>query len=193
MLAFHKARLASIHSSHNASIAGRLQVQSDHYEEFFAPEMQKAGYTAVYKMKTAAVYTGSSYTIDGCATFFRTDRFTLVKKYEVEFNKAALSLSEALSAANQKKAALNRLLKVRNPASHAQKALYALCLSLKSSHPIHPFRSNPRRQWTRSAGARSRCAGRARPFELCIRNESPRLVPSGRVCLARIAMDQVYM
>ena len=74
--------------------------------------MQKAGYTAVYKMKTAAVYTGSSYTIDGCATFFRTDRFTLVKKYEVEFNKAALSLSEALSAANQKKAALNRLLKV---------------------------------------------------------------------------------
>jgi hypothetical protein len=47
-----------------------------------------------------------------CATFFRADRFSLVKKYEVEFNKAALSLSEALSAANQKKAALNRLLKV---------------------------------------------------------------------------------
>jgi CCR4-NOT transcription complex subunit 6 len=87
-------------------------VQSDHYEDFFQPEMQKAGYTAVYKMKTAALYTGSTYTIDGCATFFRTDRFTLVKKYEVEFNKAALSLSEALSAANQKKAALNRLLKV---------------------------------------------------------------------------------
>jgi hypothetical protein len=87
-------------------------VQSDHYEEFFMPEMQKAGYTAVYKTKTAALYTGSAYTIDGCATFFRADRFSLVKKYEVEFNKAALSLSEALSAANQKKAALNRLLKV---------------------------------------------------------------------------------
>jgi len=94
-----------------ADIVCLQEVQSDHYEDFFQPEMQKAGYTAVYKMKTAAVYTGSTYTIDGCATFFRTDRFTLVKKYEVEFNKAALSLSEALSAANQKKAALNRLLK----------------------------------------------------------------------------------
>uniref|UniRef100_A0A7S0R3W3 Endonuclease/exonuclease/phosphatase domain-containing protein n=1 Tax=Pyramimonas obovata TaxID=1411642 RepID=A0A7S0R3W3_9CHLO len=97
--------------SQRADIICLQEVQSDHYEEFFAPEMKKAGYTAVYKMKTAAVYTGSAYTIDGCATFFRTDRFTLVKKYEVEFNKAALSLSEALSAANQKKAALNRLLK----------------------------------------------------------------------------------
>lgn len=28
-------------------------------------------------------YTGTSYAIDGCATFFRRDRFTLVKKYEV--------------------------------------------------------------------------------------------------------------
>jgi CCR4-NOT transcription complex subunit 6 len=96
---------------HHADIVCLQEVQSDHYEEFFMPEMQKAGYTAVYKTKTAAVYTGSSYTIDGCATFFRADRFSLVKKYEVEFNKAALSLSEALSAANQKKAALNRLLK----------------------------------------------------------------------------------
>ena len=35
-----------------------------------------------------------------------------MKKYEVEFNKAALSLSETLHVQNQKKAALARLLKV---------------------------------------------------------------------------------
>ncbi|CAI7778394.1 unnamed protein product, partial [Closterium sp. NIES-53] len=29
------------------------------------------------------VYTGTAYAIDGCATFFRRDRFSLVKKYEV--------------------------------------------------------------------------------------------------------------
>jgi hypothetical protein len=29
------------------------------------------------------VYTGTAYTTDGCATFFRRSRFTLVKKYEV--------------------------------------------------------------------------------------------------------------
>ena len=49
--------------------------------------------------------------IDGCATFFKESRFALVKKYEVEFNKAALSLSDTIPA-DQKKAALNRLLKV---------------------------------------------------------------------------------
>lgn len=59
------------------------QVQSDHFEEFFAPELEKHGYAAVYKKKTAEVYTGTVYAIDGCATFFRRDRFSLVKKYEV--------------------------------------------------------------------------------------------------------------
>ncbi|GJP40011.1 hypothetical protein CLOM_g24310 [Closterium sp. NIES-68] len=86
------------------------EVQSDHFEEFFGPELEKQGYASVFKKKTAEVYTGTAYAIDGCATFFRRDRFSLVKKYEVEFNKAALSLSEAL-APPTKKAALNRLLK----------------------------------------------------------------------------------
>lgn len=109
--AYRKQSLLREVLSYQADVLCLQEVQSDHFEDFFAPELQKHGYTAVYKKKTAQVYTGSSYTIDGCATFFRADRFALVKKYEVEFNKAALSLSEALSAATQKKAALNRLLK----------------------------------------------------------------------------------
>eukprot|EP00245_Coleochaete_scutata_P008160 TRINITY_DN242_c0_g1_i1.p1 TRINITY_DN242_c0_g1~~TRINITY_DN242_c0_g1_i1.p1 ORF type:complete len:411 (+),score=72.36 TRINITY_DN242_c0_g1_i1:46-1233(+) len=96
---------------YRADILCLQEVQSDHYEEFFMPELEKHGYAAVYKKKTAEVYTGTAYAIDGCATFFRRDRFSLVKKYEVEFNKAALSLSEALSPVQSKKAALNRLLK----------------------------------------------------------------------------------
>jgi mRNA deadenylase 3'-5' endonuclease subunit Ccr4 len=32
-----------------------LQVQSDHYEEFFAPELEKHGYMGVYKKKTGEV------------------------------------------------------------------------------------------------------------------------------------------
>eukprot|EP00898_Chlorokybus_atmophyticus_P003875 jgi/Chlat1/4489/Chrsp29S04432 len=97
--------------SYQADILCLQEVQSDHFDDFFAPELLKRGYTAVYKKKTAEVYTGTAYAIDGCATFFRRDRFALVKKYEVEFNKAALSLSEALGQASSKKAALNRLLK----------------------------------------------------------------------------------
>ena len=57
------------------------------------------------------MFSQGTYVIDGCAIFFKKDRFTLIKKYEVEFNKAALSLVESLGGASQKKDALNRLMK----------------------------------------------------------------------------------
>eukprot|EP00195_Chlamydomonas_chlamydogama_P016392 CAMPEP_0202900342 /NCGR_PEP_ID=MMETSP1392-20130828/11166_1 /ASSEMBLY_ACC=CAM_ASM_000868 /TAXON_ID=225041 /ORGANISM="Chlamydomonas chlamydogama, Strain SAG 11-48b" /LENGTH=568 /DNA_ID=CAMNT_0049586715 /DNA_START=168 /DNA_END=1874 /DNA_ORIENTATION=- len=97
--------------TYKADILCLQEVQSDHYLEFWAPELQKAGYVAIYKKKTAEIYTDNKYAIDGCATFFRRDRFSLVKKYEVEFNKAALSLAESFTNQSQKKSALNRLLK----------------------------------------------------------------------------------
>ena len=43
----------------------------------------QAGYSPIYKKKTAELYTGTGVAMDGCATFFRKDRFALVKKYEV--------------------------------------------------------------------------------------------------------------
>ncbi|KAL6757408.1 phosphatase family [Haematococcus lacustris] len=97
--------------AYRADILCLQEVQSDHYTEYWAPELQKVGYIAIYKKKTTEIYTDNKYAIDGCATFFRKDRFQLVKKYEVEFNKAALSLAESFTNLQQKKAALNRLLK----------------------------------------------------------------------------------
>ncbi|XP_038693125.1 carbon catabolite repressor protein 4 homolog 1-like [Tripterygium wilfordii] len=96
---------------YRADIICLQEVQSDHFDEFFSPELEKHGYQALYKRKTNEVYTGNPHTIDGCATFFRGERFTHVKKYEVEFNKAAQSLTEALVPSSQKKTALNRLVK----------------------------------------------------------------------------------
>lgn len=43
--------------------------------------------------------------------FFRRDRFSHIKKYEVEFNKAAQSLTDAVIQPGQKEFALNRLIK----------------------------------------------------------------------------------
>lgn len=94
-----------------ADIICLQEVQSDHFEEFFAPELEKHGYLALYKRKTNEVYSGNFNAIDGCATFFRRDRFSHVKKYEVEFNKAAQSLTDALLPSAQKKTALSRLVK----------------------------------------------------------------------------------
>ncbi|KAK8649338.1 hypothetical protein V6N13_130068 [Hibiscus sabdariffa] len=96
---------------YRADIVCLQEVQSDHFDDFFAPELDKHGYQALYKRKTNEVYSGNIRTIDGCATFFRRDRFSHVKKYEVEFNKAAQSLTEIAVQTIQKKAALNRLVK----------------------------------------------------------------------------------
>ncbi|KAL2228289.1 carbon catabolite repressor protein 4 homolog 1-like [Sesamum indicum] len=96
---------------YRADIVCLQEVQSDHFEEFFAPELDKHGYQALFKRKTAEVFGGNINSIDGCATFFRRDRFSHVKKYEVEFNKAAQSLTDALVPSAQKKNALNRLVK----------------------------------------------------------------------------------
>lgn len=96
---------------YHADIVCLQEVQSDHYDEFFAPELDKHGYVGLYKRKTNEVYSGNTNTIDGCATFFRRDRFSHVKKYEVEFNKAAQSWTDSQLPSAQKKTALNRLYK----------------------------------------------------------------------------------
>jgi CCR4-NOT transcription complex subunit 6 len=49
-----------------------------------------------------------------CDVRCRCERFHLVKKYEVEFNKAAISLADQMTNPHQKKATMNRLLKVRH-------------------------------------------------------------------------------
>ncbi|KAK6124611.1 hypothetical protein DH2020_041652 [Rehmannia glutinosa] len=96
---------------YRADIVCLQEVQSDHFEEFFGPELDKHGYQAIFKRKSAEVFGGNVNNVDGCATFFRRDRFSHVKKYEVEFNKAAQSLTDALVPSAQKKTALNRLVK----------------------------------------------------------------------------------
>lgn len=96
--------------SYDADIMCLQEVQSTHFTDFFAPKLAEAGYTAIFKRKTSEMYTREAYAIDGCATFFRKDKFALVKKYEVEFNKAALSLAESMTP-EKKNPALSRLLK----------------------------------------------------------------------------------
>uniref|UniRef100_A0A5B6YNW0 poly(A)-specific ribonuclease n=1 Tax=Davidia involucrata TaxID=16924 RepID=A0A5B6YNW0_DAVIN len=81
---------------YNADILCLQEVQSDHFENFFKPKLAKRGYSVIYKKKTKEVYTANQYTIDGCATFFRSDRFKEIMKYELEFDKTAIPLVEAL-------------------------------------------------------------------------------------------------
>uniref|UniRef100_A0A7S0UU93 Endonuclease/exonuclease/phosphatase domain-containing protein n=1 Tax=Polytomella parva TaxID=51329 RepID=A0A7S0UU93_9CHLO len=71
------------------------EVQDNHYEQFWCPELQKAGYVGVFKNKAVGLFRENKRISDGCATFFRTSKFSLRKKYEVEFNQATKNLEEA--------------------------------------------------------------------------------------------------
>ena len=75
------------------TLRGLQEVQSTHYENFLLPELEKHGYTAIYKKKTTELFTANKYSIDGCATFFRQDRFAQVKKYEVSPHEAPILCS----------------------------------------------------------------------------------------------------
>lgn len=70
-------------TTEQSSMLAVQEVQSNHFVDFLQPELLKHGYSAVYKKKTMEIYTGNSYAIDGCATFFKKEKFGLVKKYEV--------------------------------------------------------------------------------------------------------------
>lgn len=88
-------------------------MQSTHFHEDMRPELDRRGYDSVFKQKTMSeMFTcAGDYAMDGCATFFKRDRFVLVKKYEVEFNKAAQSYAESVHDQADHRRALNRLLK----------------------------------------------------------------------------------
>lgn len=75
---------------------------------------------------------------------FRCERFHLVKKYEVEFNKAAISLADQMTNPHQKKATMNRLLKVGPTCTllpHSSRSVVCeytplvTCCSLAQHHP----------------------------------------------------------
>jgi CCR4-NOT transcription complex subunit 6 len=107
---YRRQNLLSEIVRYNADIMCLQEVQSDHFENFFKPEFEKRGYSVFYKKKTKEVYTANQYTIDGCATFFKRNRFKEIWKYELEFDKSALSVVEALNPC-QKSEGCFRLMK----------------------------------------------------------------------------------
>ncbi|CAL8997363.1 unnamed protein product [Prunus brigantina] len=81
---------------YDADILCLQEVQRDHFEDLLKPALAKCGYSVLYKTKTKEVYTPNQYTIDGCATFYRRDKFKEIVKYELEYDKSALPFVEAL-------------------------------------------------------------------------------------------------
>lgn len=72
---------------YNADVICLQEVESCHYEEWFEPKLAKEGYAGIYMKRTGDK-------ADGCATFFRNSRFTLVKSQLVSFRKPGVELMD---------------------------------------------------------------------------------------------------
>jgi len=86
-----------------ADVVCLQEIQADHFEEHFNPAMRRAGYEGIYKAKMRESM-GRKGKVDGCATFYRRDRFQLIEKHEIEYSTVAREKVK-------EKRLLNRLMK----------------------------------------------------------------------------------
>ncbi|KAL1187992.1 Carbon catabolite repressor-like protein [Cardamine amara subsp. amara] len=66
---------------YNADVVCLQEVQNSHLNGFLAPELIRLGYDFRYQRRTDK--------LDGCATFFKQNKFSFVKDYCIEFDKIA--------------------------------------------------------------------------------------------------------
>jgi len=79
--------------SYVADIISLQEMETDQFYSFFLPELQELGYDGVFSPKSRAKTMSEQDRryVDGCAIFYRTSKFRLIKHYLVEFNQLAMS------------------------------------------------------------------------------------------------------
>lgn len=85
------------------------EVQADHYEQHLNPFMNVLGYDGVFKQKSRESM-GQYGKVDGCATFWKRNKFLMIENYGIEFNECARTQSKALGMDENKcRKYMNRL------------------------------------------------------------------------------------
>ncbi|CAL4076908.1 unnamed protein product, partial [Meganyctiphanes norvegica] len=76
-----------------ADIITLQEVETDQFYNFFLPELKADGYDGIFSPKSRAKHMAENERkfVDGCAIFWRTTKFSLVKDHLVEFNKLAMA------------------------------------------------------------------------------------------------------
>lgn len=85
---------------YGADIITLQEVETEQYHNFFLPELKRDGYEGIFSPKSRAKTMTDSEKkhVDGCAIFWRTSKFTLVKEHLVEFNQVAMENAEGSDA-----------------------------------------------------------------------------------------------
>lgn len=77
---------------YSADIITLQEIETDQFYGFFLPELKRDGYDGIFSPKSRArtMTEAERKHVDGCAIFFRTTKFALVKEHLIEFNQLAM-------------------------------------------------------------------------------------------------------
>uniref|UniRef100_A0A673WA39 poly(A)-specific ribonuclease n=1 Tax=Salmo trutta TaxID=8032 RepID=A0A673WA39_SALTR len=80
----------------DADIISLQEVETEQYHALFLETLKERGYDGYFCPKSRAKLVSEQERkhVDGCAVFFKTEKFTLVQKHTVEFNQVAMANSE---------------------------------------------------------------------------------------------------
>lgn len=80
----------------NADVITLQELETEQFYQFFLPELRQFDYDGIFSPKSRAKTMGENDKkhVDGCAIFFKTSRFSIVKDYLVEFNQIAMATAE---------------------------------------------------------------------------------------------------
>ncbi|KAB1282740.1 CCR4-NOT transcription complex subunit 6-like, partial [Camelus dromedarius] len=84
----------------DADIISLQEVETEQYFTLFLPALKERGYDGFFSPKSRAKIMSEQERkhVDGCAIFFKTEKFTLVQKHTVEFNQVAMANSDGSEA-----------------------------------------------------------------------------------------------
>ncbi|NWQ79660.1 CNO6L protein, partial [Columbina picui] len=84
----------------DADIISLQEVETEQYFTLFLPALKERGYDGFFSPKSRAKIMSEQERkhVDGCAIFFKTEKFSLVQKHTVEFNQVAMANSEGSEA-----------------------------------------------------------------------------------------------
>ncbi|KAH9920125.1 Endonuclease/exonuclease/phosphatase [Fomitopsis serialis] len=82
--------------SHESDFVCLQEVDIANFEEYFTPNMSERDYEGVFwpKSRYKTISEADRRLVDGCATFYKASKYTLVEKHLVEFSAAAMQRSD---------------------------------------------------------------------------------------------------
>lgn len=93
---YRKQRLTAEILEYGCDVVCLQEVETRLYNEYWLPLMEGAGYKGLFYCKTRSKTMGESELkkVDGCATFYKTLRFQLLHRHNLEYNTACMVLEK---------------------------------------------------------------------------------------------------